>query len=161
MNLGATVVFRRAGVPDAGEVMTLQRAAFVSEAQLYQDPEVPPLVETLPEIRSVIASATVIAGRLDGRMVAAGRVTVRDQVGYIGRLAVAPDLQGQGVGRALLAAVESACAKEVDAFALFTGQRTAGNLHLYHSAGYVDTHTEDLRGSLTLVHMRKPNGVQA
>ena len=33
-----------------------------------------------------------------------------------------------------------------------------GNLHLYHSAGYVDTHTEHVRGELTFVHMRKTIG---
>lgn len=160
MNLASSVVFGRATEADAGEMMTLQRAAFVTEAQLYGDPGVAPLVETLADIRSVIASAIVISGRLGDRMVAAGRVMVRDSVGHIGRLVVAPDLQGQGIGRALLAAVESACADQVDAYALFTGERTASNLHLYHSAGYVDTHTEHLRGVLTFVHMRKPNGVQ-
>lgn len=80
------------------------------------------------------------------------------RVGHIGRLAVAPDLQGQGIGRALLTAVEAACTGDVDAFVLFTGQQTVGNLHLYHSAGYVDTHTEHVRGALTFVHMQKSTG---
>jgi GNAT superfamily N-acetyltransferase len=158
MSLPATVAFARATRSDAGEIMTVQRAAFVREAQLYRDPDVPPLVETLDEVRSAIDTAIVVVGRLGTRVVAAGRVVVRDRVGHIGRLAVAPDLQGHGIGRALLGAVEAACVDDVDAFVLFTGHQTMGNLHLYHSAGYVDTHTEYVRGSLTFVHMRKPNG---
>ena len=139
--------------------MTVQRAAFVREAQLYHDPEVPPLVETLDQIRVAIVEAMVVVGRLGTRVVAAGRVVVQDGTGHVGRLAVAPDMQGLGIGRVLLGAVEYSVKDDVDAFALFTGQQTLGNLHLYHSAGYVDTHTEHVRGALTFVHMRKPNGV--
>ncbi len=156
----APVTFRRAVAADAGEIMTVQRAAFVQEAQLYADPGLPPLVETLDQVRSAIDSVIVIVGRLGSRIVAAGRVAVRDRVGHIGRLVVAPDVHGQGIGRALLAAVERACQAQVDAFVLFTGQLTLGNLHLYHSAGYVDTHTEHVRGALTFVHMRKTNGAR-
>jgi GNAT superfamily N-acetyltransferase len=152
--------FSRATTADAGEIMTVQRAAFVQEAQLYRDPEVPPLVESLDDIRRAITTATVIVGRMGHRLVAAGRVTVRDRVGHIGRLAVAPDLHGRGIGRALLAAVEASCAPEVDGWALFTGAMTQGNLHLYHSAGYVDSHTQHVRGDLTFVHMRKPMEVE-
>jgi GNAT superfamily N-acetyltransferase len=152
------VVFRRATLADAGEIMTVQRAAFVREAQLYGDPDVPPLVETLEQIRAAIGTVIVVVGRLDTRIVAAGRLDIRDRVGHVGRLAVAPDVQGQGIGRALLAAVEAAAVGDVDAFVLFTGQQTLGNLHLYHSAGYVDTHTEHIRGALTFVHMRRSMG---
>ena len=53
--LGAAVEFTRASQVDAGEIMTVQRAAFVREAQLYHDPDVPPLVETLDQIRDAIA----------------------------------------------------------------------------------------------------------
>ncbi len=152
------VRFLRASSADAGEILTVQRAAFVREAQLYHDPDVPPLVETLDDVRRAIETSIVVVGRVGHRLVAAGRVTVRDRIGHIGRLAVAPDLHGQGVGRALLAAVEASCVAEVDAWALFTGARTQGNLHLYHSAGYLDTHTQHVRGELTFVHMRKQNG---
>ena len=152
------VVFTRATGSDAGEILTVQRAAFVQEARLYSDVTMPPLTETLEQVRSAITTSRVVVGRLDGRLVAAGRVHVRDQVGHVGRLAVAPDIQGQGIGRALLAAVEATCAGEVGEFRLFTGYRTLGNLHLYHSAGYADTHTEHVGGELSFVHMRKPVG---
>ena len=45
------VVYGVIGPEHAGEVHTLQRAAFVAEARLYGTVEIPPLVETVDEIR--------------------------------------------------------------------------------------------------------------
>lgn len=39
---------------DAGELLTLQRAAFVTEAQVYGDPRLPALTETLDELRAAL-----------------------------------------------------------------------------------------------------------
>ncbi|HUG86944.1 MAG TPA: hypothetical protein VMM13_20410 [Euzebya sp.] len=39
---------RAAGPEDAREMLTLQRAAYVTEAQLYDDPNLPALTQTLP-----------------------------------------------------------------------------------------------------------------
>ena len=151
-------MFARAVATDAGEILTVQRAAFVQEAQLYDETRVPPLLETLDEIRDAIATVRVVVGRIGPRLVAAGRLSVRDRVGHVGRLAVAPDVQGLGIGRALLAAVEAAGAGEVDEYRLFTGFRTLGNLHLYRSAGYQDTHTEQITNTFAFVHLRKSIG---
>ncbi len=35
---------------EAGELLTLRRAAFVTEAQQYGDPNIPPLTQTLAEL---------------------------------------------------------------------------------------------------------------
>ena len=45
-----------ATVDDAGEILTVQRAAFLVEAQRNADLYLPPLVETLDEIRNRAAS---------------------------------------------------------------------------------------------------------
>ena len=42
-----TVSISRMQPSDAGEILTVQRAAFVSEALIYGDPDMPPLVQTL------------------------------------------------------------------------------------------------------------------
>ncbi|MBV9162523.1 MAG: hypothetical protein JO309_15280 [Pseudonocardiales bacterium] len=41
----------------AGEVLTLQRAAYVSEAQLHGDLALPPLTRTLQNLREELARA--------------------------------------------------------------------------------------------------------
>ena len=47
---------------------------------------------------------------------------------------VAPDLQGRGLGRMLLWAVEEQAPAEVSSYALLTG--AGGNQRLYRKAGY-------------------------
>src|SRR5450756_2655288 len=37
---------------EAGELLTVRRAAFVSEAQVYDDPNIPPLTQTMDELRA-------------------------------------------------------------------------------------------------------------
>ena len=44
----------RLGVADAGEVLTLQRAAYVTEARAHGDLDLPPLLETLAETRAAL-----------------------------------------------------------------------------------------------------------
>ncbi|HEX6469198.1 MAG TPA: GNAT family N-acetyltransferase [Streptosporangiaceae bacterium] len=146
----------RAGIADAGEILTLQRAAYLAEAQLYGDPFIPPLVESLEQVRAVLAGdAIVLSARHGHRLVGAVQGRFRGQTCLVGRLVVAPDLQGRGVGTRLMRAIEAAVADRVDTLALFTGHLSDGNLRLYRHLGYAETHRERLAAHLTLVHMRK------
>ncbi|MCU1605710.1 MAG: family acetyltransferase [Modestobacter sp.] len=145
-----------AGPDDAGELLTLQRAAFVTEAQLYGDPRLPALVETLDELRAALGLA--LKATAGPRIVGSVRARVADGVLRIGRLVVAPDQQGRGVGRALLEAVEEAAGPDAHTAELFTGHRSAGNLRLYRRLGYVEQRREQVNADLALVHMAKPLG---
>ena len=49
---------------------------------------------------------------------------------------VAPDLQGRGLGRALLARIEAAAPPDATSYALFTGAGSARNQRMYKKAGY-------------------------
>jgi GNAT superfamily N-acetyltransferase len=152
-----SVAVERAGPRDAGEVLTVQRAAYVAEAQLYGDPFIPPLVESAEQLRKVLASdAVVLKAVLDGRLVGAVRAQFSEHTCLIGRLVVVPDLQGRGIGRRLLAALEDEVTGRADACVLFTGHLSEANLRLYRRAGYTETHRERVAAHLTLVHMRKP-----
>jgi GNAT superfamily N-acetyltransferase len=148
------VLIERAVAADAGEILTLQRAAYVSEAQLYGDPYIPPLVESLEQVRKVIESALVLKAVEAGRVVGAVRGRLAGTTCLVGRLVVAPDRQGQGLGTALLGALHEAM-PEAQAFDLFTGHLSAGNLSLYRRLGYRETHRERMDDHLTLVHLRR------
>ena len=54
----------------------------------------------------------------------------------IGRLMVAPDLAGRGLGRWLLQLVERQAPPEVTQLELFTGSSNVRNPRMYRSAGY-------------------------
>ena len=77
----------------------------------------------------------------------------RDGVLHVGRLVVAPDLQGRGIGTRLLLAAERSTA--LPSATLFTGARSAANLRLYRRHGYAETARERVRAGLELVHLTK------
>ncbi len=147
---------------DAGEVLTVQRAAYVSEAQVYNDAFLPALTQTLDELISEIESGGGFVLRKNGRMVGAVRTRVVGGLLHIGRLTVAPDVQGYGFGSILMNAAEGEAAATdensplaADAAVLFTGKLSEANLRLYERRGYVETHREQLGTGVELVHMRK------
>ncbi|MBX6382651.1 MAG: GNAT family N-acetyltransferase [Microbispora sp.] len=148
------VEITRAVPRDAGEILTLQRAAYVTEAQLYGDPFIAPLVESLDQVRTAIETAVVLKATDGGRLVGAIRGQLAGSTCLVGRLVVAPDRQGQGIGTALLTAIHDAV-PEATAFDLFTGHLSEGNLRLCRRLGYRETQRERVQEHLTLVHLRR------
>src|SRR5690348_2061776 len=111
----------RAVEADAGEILTLQRAAYVTEAQLHGDPFLPPLVESLEQVRTTIAGSLVLKATVGTRLAGAVRGRIQDRTCLVGRLVVAPDLRRRGIGRTLMGALEEEAAGLADACVLFTG----------------------------------------
>ena len=79
---------------------------------------------------------TTLVLRRGGRLVGAVRGRLEGDAWDIGRLMVAPDLQGRGIGRLLLDAVEVAAPAEATGFVLFTGALSERNIRIYKKAGY-------------------------
>ncbi|MDQ0644276.1 GNAT family N-acetyltransferase [Microbacterium murale] len=147
------IVLSRISPADAGEVLTIQRAAFVSEAQIYGTADMPPLTQTLDEVRAELAQANGWVARVDGRLVGAIHVRETDDMLLIGRIAIAPDMQGTGIGRALLqAAEEDSKAPKAE---LFTGSLSEANVRLYESCGYRISERVDQGDGTTQLFMRK------
>lgn len=152
----------RLGVEDAGEVLTLQRAAYVTEAQAHADVNLPALRQSLADVAAELDDRGVLAlGARDakGRLIAAVRARVIGPGGVaaeIGRLAVVPDRQGNGLGTGLLATVEEQLPSSVTELRLFTGEHSAANLRLYARLGYTETTRQPTPAGYSLVHMSKP-----
>ena len=142
-------------VADAGEVLTLQRAAYVSEAQLYDDPALPALVQTLPELVAELSTSLGYKAIRGSRVVGAIHSVLDEDTLRISRLAVAPDLQGMGLGSALLAAAESEVGPDVTNAAVAIGHLSTRNLRLFERNGYVEESREEVTPEVTLVHLRK------
>lgn len=141
---------------DAGELLTLQRAAYATEARTYGDPELPAMVQTLDELAADLAAGPAVTATVGTRIVGAVRGRIEGDVLHVGRLTVAPDQQGRGIGTALLAEVEAAAPPGTRRAALSTGDRSTGNLRLYARSGYVEESREETASGTVLVHLTKP-----
>jgi tRNA (guanine37-N1)-methyltransferase len=122
---------------DAGEVLTLQRACWVQEA-LANDTltDVPALHETLEEVVTWLETWSTWVVRVEGRLVGAVRGRLEGDAWDIGRVMVAPDLQGRGLGRLLLEHIEAVAPQEATSYVLFTGAHSEDNIRMYRKAGY-------------------------
>ena len=130
---------RAAQPADAAELAVLQRACWLSEAVANSTLDIPALGEDADEVRRGFAEWQTWVVRSGGRLV--GSVRAResrpDDPGQweIGRLMVAPDLQGRGIGRALLAYAEAPPPPGPRRLWINTGTREHGNLRRYRRAG--------------------------
>jgi GNAT superfamily N-acetyltransferase len=91
---------------DLAELLVLQRCCWVQEAILNDTLDVPALHESAEDILAWASSWTVLCVRRGGRLVAAVRAREVDGVWELGRLMVAPDVSGRGIGRWLLQRAE-------------------------------------------------------
>lgn len=139
----------------AGEILTLQRAAYITEAAAHRDFALPALTQSIDELRAEMASPDVIAlgVREAGRLLGAVRLRRTEHATEVGRLTVVPDRQGQGIGSLLLSQAETAFA-ETEQMRLFTGEHSLANIRLYERNGYVET-ARTPAGEYSLVHFAK------
>jgi ribosomal protein S18 acetylase RimI-like enzyme len=139
---------------DADAILALQKMAYEREARRYNDWTIPPLVETVDTVRQQIAEHVVLTALVDGRLVGSARGVASNGICEVCRLSVDPALQRRGIGSALIRAVEARF-PAVDAFELFTGDRSVENLRLYERHGYVETHRTPVSPAVSLVFLRK------
>ncbi len=139
---------------DAGDILALQKVAYQSEATLYQNWTIPPLMQTLSEIEAEFGTGIFLKAILEGRIVGSVRGSLRSGKCLIGRLIVYPHYQGKGIGTALMKSLEKAF-PEADRFEPFTGNKSMNNIRLYERLGYEAYREEDLSLDVRLVFMEK------
>lgn len=144
----------RADVADAAAILELQKLAYESEARLYNDWQIPPLMQTLDGIRVEFSSKTFLKASVGGLLVGSVRAAYENDVCEIGRLVVHPEYQRQAIGTRLMHAIEAGFPQS-ERFELFTGDRSLGNIRLYERLGYSIVRSERLSVAVTLVFMEK------
>ncbi|GEA11115.1 GNAT family N-acetyltransferase [Alteromonas sp. KUL49] len=142
-----------ATIEDAEKLLELQRLAYQSEAQLHNDFSIPPLTQTLDELKADFESKTILKIVEEGQLLASGQARLVSDTCHIGRMAVWPELQGKGVGGKLLSALETLF-PQANRVELFTGEFSASNLAMYKRRGYVEFKTAQL-GKTRVVYLER------
>ncbi|HMK49838.1 MAG TPA: GNAT family N-acetyltransferase, partial [Thermodesulfovibrionales bacterium] len=91
----------QATVADAEDILVIQKLAYQSEAELYGNYDIPPLKQTVEELRDQFKDHVILKAILDNRIIGTVRAYEENGTCYIGRLAVHPEFQNQGAGTAL------------------------------------------------------------
>ena len=143
-----------ADISDAAEILALQKLAYQSEAALYGDWSIPPLTQTLDEIKKEFDEMTFLKVCDSGRLIGSVRASIHEGTCYIGRLMVHPEFQREGIGTRLVLAIETEF-PDARRFELFTGSRSEGNIRLYVKLDYRIFHTDRLSAQVDLVFMEK------
>ncbi|PKN07698.1 MAG: GNAT family N-acetyltransferase [Deltaproteobacteria bacterium HGW-Deltaproteobacteria-8] len=143
-----------ADLADAEAILALQRLAYQSEARLYDDWGIPPLTQTLEDLRAEFPTHLVLKAMSGAALVGSVRAGLDSELCRIGRLMVHPGHQRQGLGSALMRAVEASF-PAARRFQLFTGHKSAGNLRLYQRLGYLPVRSETVSSALTLIFLER------
>ncbi len=148
------MIIKPATVSDAEEILSLQKLAYQSEAGIYNDFNIPPLNQSLEEIKDEFDDKIFLKAVVDERIIGSVRVFVEQKTCYIGKLIVHPDFQNQGTGTKMMNEIEKFFNK-AKRFELFTGHKSKRNIYLYQKLGYRRFRTEKITDNLELIYLEK------
>ncbi|MEW2376260.1 GNAT family N-acetyltransferase [Micromonospora sp. NPDC047812] len=132
----------------ARSLLAVQHAAYAVEAALIGDDRIPPLHETLADVRAV--PLHWLGARSGPRLVGAIGWTEDDTTVGIDRLVVDPAAHRRGIGRALVGAVLSHAGNRRVVVA--TGRDNRPARQLYESLGFGSTGDEEVLPRLWVTH---------
>ncbi len=149
------MIIQKATVKDAIDILALQRLAYRSEAEIYEDYTIKPLKQTLDDIKSEFDDHIFLKCTEGDSVIGSVRARLlEDGSCYIGRLMVHPNHQNQGIGKKLIKEVENifnTCPR----FELTTGHQSHKNLEFYQKLGYYPYKMEKVTENINLVYLEK------
>ncbi|MBI4744599.1 MAG: GNAT family N-acetyltransferase [Actinobacteria bacterium] len=148
---------QQARLSDAKAILEIQKEAYLSEAEIYNDYDFPPLNQTLLEMEDDIRDKIVLTVLVGKEIVGSVRAFKKGNTCYIGRLIVKSEYQNQGIGKRLMREIEEVFKKNISRYELFTGYRSNKNISLYEKLGYKVFKKEGLTDKTKLVYMEKWN----
>jgi ribosomal protein S18 acetylase RimI-like enzyme len=143
-----------ATIDDAAAIFALQQCAYQTEAAIYGDFNIPPLLETLDQLREQFRTKRFWKAVEDARVVGSVRTFQKDGSRHIERLIVYPEYRRRGIGSTLLREIEIDNPK-TSRFELFTGDKSIDNIRLYERHGYRPFRRKPVNANLTMVFLEK------
>lgn len=148
------VTFSNAEPGDLPEILALQYLAYQSEAQLLNSSDIPPLKQSLKEIKEELRDGIILkALNQNDHIVGSVRGKICGETLCIGKLIVRPDMQRLGLGTQLLREIEKMYPNK--RCELFTSTKSMQNLALYSRAGYQPFKEKQVSEQLRFVYLEK------
>jgi ribosomal protein S18 acetylase RimI-like enzyme len=130
------IQFEPATSKDAEDILRIQKLAFQSEAEIHNNFNIPPLIQSLDSVYNDFSSFEFYKALYGGKIVGTIKIQLLDKHKlWIGRLVVDPEYQNRGIGKFMMSEIESRY-KFVKIFELFTGEKSARNIKFYKALGY-------------------------
>ena len=139
---------------DLNDILELQYLAYQSEAKICNDPNIPPLTQTIEDVKTEFEKGTFLKSvDENGNIIASVRAVSKNDTLFIGKLIVHPDFQGQGIGTKLLCEIERICPSK--RYELFTSIKSERNIKLYERLGYIKYKEQTFNHDLKLIYLAK------
>ena len=153
MNTDMTTI-TRAERCDLQQILDLKYLAYRSEAELLNDFRIPPLLQTLQELRAEFETGGVLKATDGcGRIVGSVRAHTDGRTLFIGKLIVGHQQRRKGIGTELLGSIE----KEYPPMRceLFTSHSSVRNQALYRRLDYRPFREREAYPGMWLVYLEK------
>jgi ech hydrogenase subunit C len=124
-----------AELSDAANILSMQKLAFQSEAEIYNDFSLSPICQTLEEMQANFKTRTVFKAVMNDTIVGSVRARMMGTSCWIGRMSVSPVYQNMGIGKKLLAEVENHFSAATS-YQLYTSHKSKRNIYLFERLGY-------------------------
>ncbi len=148
------MIIERAEMSDLAEILELQYLAYQSEAKLLNNPNIPPLQETIDQLMEEYEKGIILkAVEENGEIIGSVRAYLENDTVHIGKLIVHPTFQGKGIGTKLLHTIENEYGNV--RYELFTSKKSTRNIKLYERIGYKVFKEEQIKDDLIFVFLYK------
>lgn len=146
----------KAELCDLNEILNLQYLAYQSEAELFQNDDIPPLKQTLEEISAEFKTGIILKTLNESeKIIGSVRGYSEEETLFVGKLMVHPQYQGMGIGTRLLDSIERGYPQR--RYECFTSSRSLQNLRFYKHQGYHPFKEKKISRDLTLIYLEKFN----
>lgn len=139
---------------DLETILELQKECYLSEAELHDDFDIPPLKQDIESITDEYNKGVILKAVIDNTIIGSVRGYFLNGSSYIGKLIVKNGFQNKGIGKLLMNSIESKFGYS-DRYELFTGFKSQKNLYLYNKLGYKEFKRDKISNKLTLVYLEK------